>query len=79
MCTGERDSTATGSAGQVEPVKVDIGMWHPHYQDLKRPFVGVKSGDGIFEAIERDFARPQDEVMFQQSSCRWSVTFQGAS
>lgn len=36
----------------MEPVKDDIGMWHPHYEDLNVPFVGVKTEARIFEAIE---------------------------
>lgn len=36
----------------MAPVKDDIGMWHPHYEDLNVPFVGVKTGARSFEVIE---------------------------
>lgn len=36
----------------MEPVKDDIGMWHPHCEDLNVPFVGVKTGARTFEVIE---------------------------
>lgn len=43
---------SNSSTGQMEPVKDDIGMWHPHYEDLNVPFVGVKSGARTLKAIE---------------------------
>lgn len=42
------ETTSNRSAAQMEPVKDDIGMWHPHYEDLNVPFVGVKRVARIF-------------------------------
>lgn len=36
----------------MEPVKDDIGMWHPHHEDFNVPFVGVKSESQDFEESE---------------------------
>lgn len=36
----------------MEPVKDDIGMRHPHYENSNVPFVGVKTRAMIFEANE---------------------------
>lgn len=36
--------------GQMEPVKDNIGMRHPHYEDLSVPFVGGRTRAAIFEA-----------------------------
>lgn len=51
----------------MEPVKDDIGMWHPHYEDLNVPFVGVETGARILKRL-KEFCQPQNEVMFQQSA-----------
>ena len=55
------------STGQMEPVKDDIGLWHPHYEDLNVPFVGVETGARILKRL-KGLCQPQNEVMFQQSA-----------
>ena len=51
----------------MEPVKDDIGMWHPHYEDLNILFVGVKSGARTLKQL-KGFYRPQNEVMSHHSA-----------
>lgn len=75
MCTTERDYVPyNGSTGQTEPVKDDIGMRHPHNEDLNVPFVGVKTESGFVRRL-KGFCRPQNEVMFHWSAADRAYPF----
>ena len=64
-CAPVNMTSSNRSTGQMEPVKDDIGMWHPHYEDFNVPIVGVKNWARTLKWL-KGFCRPQNEVMFHQ-------------